>query len=284
MHVSISWMNNLHVMRPDTLARVLEERGFESLWIGEHSHLPVNSGSPYPDGKLPPYYLHMADMFVGLTAAAAVTKTLKLGTGVALVLERDVFNMAKAVATLDQISEGRLMLGFGVGWNQKELENVSKVPWKRRYSGMKDCAMALKALWTQDEAEYHGEFYDFGKTWSYPKPVQKPHPPIFLGVAGRTGIAHAAEWADGWMPIDLGTKDYAPRLELYRQQVRDAGRDPAKMPISISTMSLEPSVLLRYRELGIDRVMINVSLKGGDSEAGVMRILDDMAKLIPQVA
>jgi len=284
MHIGISSMNNLHLMRPDTMARALEERGFESLWIGEHSHIPVNSGSPYPDGKLPEPYKYMADSFVSLAVAAAVTKKLVLGTGVTLLLERDVFNLAKEIATLDQLSGGRLILGFGVGWNQQELENVSKVPWKRRYTGMKDCVGALKALWTQDEAAYEGEFYRFGKVWSFPKPLQMPHPPIHLGVAGRTGIAHAAEWADGWMPIDLGVKDYAPRLEIFRQQLRDHGRDPAKVPVSISTMTLDADKFKRYRDLGIDRAMINISLLGGDSEASILKVLDSLAKVIPQVA
>lgn len=274
MHVSISWMNNLHAMRPDSLARVLEERGFESLWIGEHAHLPVNSGSPYPDGKLPPYYLHMADMFVALSYAAAVTKKLKLGTGVALVLERDVFNMAKAVATLDQLSNGRVMLGFGVGWNQKELENVSKVPWKRRYSGMKDCAMALKALWTQEEAEYHGEFVDFGPSWSWPKPAV-PVPVIIGGGAGPKMFAHIAEYAQGWIPI--GGAGLTTAIPQLRDAVAEAGRDPADLEIIPFGSVPTPEKLEHFAAIGVTECVFRLPSADRDE---VLRILDGQASLL----
>jgi probable F420-dependent oxidoreductase len=282
MQLGVSTMNNLNLMRPDVLAAALEERGFDSLWIGEHSHIPVSRKTPYPGGgELPEAYKRMADPFVSLAMAAAVTKRLKLATGVALILEREIFTLAKEVATIDQLSSGRFMLGIGGGWNEEELANVSDVPWKRRYTGMKDCVAALRALWTQDEASYQGEFYQFDRVWSYPKPLQKPHPPVVLGVAGKFGISHAAQWGDGWYPIDVGAKDYGGRIELFRGQVREAGRDPDKIEISVSTWTADTDRLKRYRDLGITRAVISTgALKVGSAD-DMLRLLDRYAKEIP---
>jgi probable F420-dependent oxidoreductase len=284
MHLGISSMNNLHVMRPEVLARALEERGFESLWVGEHSHIPVSRKTPYPaGGELPETYKHMADPFVSLALAATSTKRLKLATGVCLVLERELFTLAKQVATLDQLSNGRVILGIGTGWNEEELVNVSRVPWARRYAGMKDCVAALRALWTQEAAAHQGEFYRFDAVWSYPKPLQKPHPPVVLGVAGRTGVAHAAEWGDGWYPIDVGAKDYGSRIERFRRQVSEAGRDPRQVEITIASWAPDLDRLKRYRDLGVARAVLSTG--GGpskpDSADEMLRLLDRYAGLIP---
>ena len=285
MHLGFSTMNNLHRARPDELARMLEERGYESLWIGEHSHIPTSRKTPYPaGGELPEQYKHMADPFIAIAMAAAVTRKLHFGTSVTLILEREVFTLAKEVATLDRLCGGRLTIGIGVGWNEEEFNNVAKMPWGKRYSGMKECALALRALWTQEEAEYHGEWYAFDKVWSYPKPLQKPHPPIVLGVAGRTGMAHAAEWGDGWHPLDVGTKDFGIRLERFKQMVRDAGRDPAKVEVTVVNMG-EPNVdrLRRYRELGINRAVIGGAV-AQDNLGEMTRFADRYAKLAAELA
>jgi len=280
MHFGISTMNNLHVMRPDELARQAEERGFESLWIGEHAHLPATGRVPYPagDGTIPEPYRHMADMFVSMSMAAAATTSLKLGTGVALILERDVFNMAKAVATLDQLSGGRVIVGVGVGWNSEEFENVAPMPWKLRYSGMKECIAALRALWRDDVSEFHGQWYDFDAVWSFPKPLQQPCPQIHVGVAGKVGTGHAAEWGDGWMPIDIGVKDFGGKLEKFHAMLNDNGRDPADVPVSVSPFN-DPTreTLARYQELGISRVMLNAAQRDRDA---TLRMLDEYAPLI----
>lgn len=281
MHLAISTTNNLHLMRPDDLARAAEERGFESLWIGEHAHLPAAGRVKYPsaDGSIPEAYRAMADLFVSLATAAAATRTLKLGCGVALVLERDVFNMAKAVATLDQLSGGRLMVGVGVGWNPEEFGNVAPMPWKRRYSGMKECVAALRALWRDDVSSFDGEWYSFDQVWSHPKPQQTPWPPVHVGVAGKTGTAHAAEWGDAWLPIDIGHKDFGGKLEKFHAMLRDQGRDPASVPVSIMAL-YDPTLdqLKRYRDLGIARVLINEPGRGGDA---AIKLLDDYAAMIP---
>ena len=283
MHLAVATMNNLQHGRPDDLARALEERGFESLWIGEHAHLPATGRVPYPagDGTIPEPYKHMADMFVSLAVAATATKTLKLGLGVALILERDVFNMAKAVATLDQLSGGRVMVGIGTGWNSEEFENVARMPWAKRYSGMKECVAALRTLWQDEISSYSGEWFNFDRVWSYPKPLQKPWPPIHLGVAGKIGTAHAAEWGDAWLPIDLGDKDFGIKLGKFHAMLRENGRDPATVPVSVVAFS-DPSIgqLQRYRELGVERVLVNGA---GRSLNETMRMLDRYAAAIPDL-
>jgi len=198
--------------------------------------------------------------------------------GVALVLERDVFNMAKAISTLDQLTGGRLLVGVGVGWNPEEFENVAPMPWKKRYSGLKEYVAALRTLWREDVASFSGEWYNFDQVWSYPKPVQAPWPPIHVGVAGKTGTAHAAEWGDAWMPIDLGIKDFGGKLEKFHAMLQANGRDPASVPVSIFAMS-DPGedLLKRYRDLGIVRVVINDEGRGTE---GTRRLLDTYGELI----
>jgi probable F420-dependent oxidoreductase len=283
MHLALSTMNNLHHVRPDVLARAVEERGFESLWIGEHAHLPAAGRVPYPsqDGVIPEPYKHMADMFVSLAVAASATTRLKLGTGVALILERDVFNMAKAVASLDQLSGGRVMVGIGVGWNSEEFENVALMPWGKRYSGMKECVAALRALWGDEVSSFQGEWYNFDQVWSFPKPLQQPMPAIHVGVAGKTGTAHAAQWGDGWFPIDIGVKDFGGKLGKFHEMLRENGRDPADVPVSVVAFQ-DPSLdqLMRYQELGITRVVVNDSGRGWDE---TRQLLDSYAAMIPQL-
>jgi probable F420-dependent oxidoreductase len=283
MDVGFSTMNNLHHMRPDDLARAAEERGFESLWIGEHAHLPAGDRVTYRmnGGVIPDSYRSMADMFVSLAYAASATTTLRLGCGVALILERDVFNMAKAVASLDQLSDGRLMVGVGVGWNWLEFENVAPMPWKKRYSGLKECVAALRKLWRDEIASFAGEWYAFDEVWSNPKPLQKPTPPIYVGVMGEVGTPHAAEWGDGWMPIDIGDGHLCKRLEAFRHMLLERGRDPHTVPVSVVSFS-DPTLdqLRRYQDMGITRVVINES--GLPSDA-MIRLLDQIAELIPRL-
>lgn len=281
MHLAISTQNNLQFFRPDDLARAVEERGFESLWIGEHAHLPATGRVPYPaaDGLIPESYKHMADLFVSLTAAALATTRLKLGTAVALVLERDVFNMAKATATLDHLSGGRLMVGVGVGWNSEEFENIAPMPWNKRYSGLKECVAALRALWRDEQASFKGEWFNFDPVWSYPKPLQKPWPPVYVGVAGKIGTGHAAEWGDGWFPIDLGDKDFGIKLGKFHEMLRANGRDPAQVPVSVVAFT-PPSLdlLKRYRDLGVERVLVTA---GERNRNETLQLLDTYAAYIP---
>lgn len=280
MKIGFSTLNNLHLMRPDDLARAAEQRGIESLWIGEHAHLPAGDRVPYRmnNGKIPDAYRSMADLFVSLSYAASATTTLKLGTGVALPLERDVFNMAKAVATLDQLSGGRVMLGFGTGWNFVEFENVAPMPWKKRYSGLKECVAALRTLWRDEIASFSGEWYSFDEVYCGPKPFQKPNPPIYLGVVGQVGTPHAADWGDGWMPIDIGDGKIGEHIEGFRKLLVERGRDPSAVPVSVVSFG-EPTLerLRQYEGMGVSRVLIN---EPGHSTEAIERLLDKVGELV----
>src|SRR5579872_2250180 len=217
------------------LARALEERGFESVWAPEHSHIPVSRQSAFPSGgELPKQYYDAMDPFVSLTYAAAVTKTIKIGTGVCLIAQRDPIQTAKLVASLDQVSGGRFVFGVGNGWNQDEMENHG-TDFATRHKRARENVEAMKAIWTQDAAEYHGEFVNFEPMMTWPKPVQKPYPPIHVGGAFPYGARRAVAYGDGWMPQ---VTEYAktPLMELiprFRQMAAENGRDPASLEISI---------------------------------------------------
>ncbi|HQR04235.1 MAG: TIGR03619 family F420-dependent LLM class oxidoreductase [Proteobacteria bacterium] len=286
MHLGFNSMNTPRDPRPEVLARALEERGYESLWFGEHSHIPVARKSPYPaGGEMPDPYKMMRDPYVSLMAAAAATTRLRLGTGIALLLERDVFSQAKTIATLDQLSNGRTIIGTGVGWNEEEFANVSKQPWNKRYGVMRETVAAMRALWTQPEAEYHGEHVNFDKVWSLPKPSQAGGPKIVFGSMGPMGIKHAAEWADGWMPVDVALPDVAQGLKDFRQAVKDRGRDPDKVEITMVAMQTpDLDTLKRYRDLGVHRVNIGVAMDLWDKPEAIMPMIDKFAPLIPQIA
>ena len=190
-----------YAMRADDLARAVEERGFESLFVPEHTHIPVSRKSPGPVGpNLPREYWHTLDPFVTLAAAAAVTSRLKLGTGICLVIERDPITLAKEVASLDHLSRGRVLFGIGGGWNAEEMEHHG-TDFGARWKVLRERIAAMKEIWTKDEAEYHGKFVSFDKIWSYPKPVQKPYPPILMGGSGPNARQRAADFDGHWMPI-----------------------------------------------------------------------------------
>ena len=238
MHLGFSFMNTPFDPPVVELAKALEERGYESLWTGEHSHIPVEMNTPYPGGgELPEPYKCMQDPYVTLTAAAAVTSTLKLGTGIALLIERDVFSQAKTISTLDRFSGGRLMIGTGVGWCEEEFNNVSSLPWNKRYGILRETVAAMRKLWTDQEAEFHGDYIDFDPVWCNPKPTQAGGPPIVFGAMGPMGLKHTAQWADGWMPVDLMLgDDIGAGLDKFRQQVKKAGRKPEDVEITLQTL------------------------------------------------
>jgi probable F420-dependent oxidoreductase len=229
----LSTHNTAQSVRIGVIARAVEERGFESLFVGEHPQVPTSLATPYPSGQAgaPPYEREM-DPFVSLSAAAATTSTLMLGTAVCLALEHDVFDLAKSVATLDVLSGGRVLFGVGTGWNVEELANVRPdVPWSARYRALSECVLALQQLWTVDEAEFHGEFFDFDPVWCAPKPVQSPHPRILAGLGGRIGSAHALQWADEWLPMAVALGQEQRKVTKFRQVAADAGREG--LPISV---------------------------------------------------
>ena len=269
-------------MRPDELARLLEERGFESLWVPEHTHIPASRISPWPGGAdLPQEYWHSYDPFVALSAAAAVTTKIKLGTGICLIVERDPITTAKEIASLDMLSDGRFMFGIGGGWNAEEMENHG-TNYRRRWRLLRERILAMKAIWTEDEAEFHGEFVNFDKLWAYPKPVQKPHPPIFMGGDGPTTFNRVVEFCDGWMPIAgrPGQEgSLAEKIALLRRQAEEAGRDPASLPISLYWMGRpREDTIERVEEAGVDRIIFGLPSAQRDE---VMPRIDQCAELIP---
>lgn len=275
MKLGVFSFNSDYGMRPDDMARAAEERGYDSFWVGEHTHIPASRKTPYPaGGDLPDTYWRMRDPFLSLMAAAAATKTIKLGTGVCLVIERDPIVLAKEVATLDQLSNGRFLFGVGAGWNAEEMENHG-TPFNRRYRVLRERIAAMKAIWTEEEASYSGEFVKFERIWSYPKPVQKPWPPILLGMATAKGRQRVAEYGDGWIPIAGRGEALEGAIKDLRAKVEAAGRDPTTLPISIFCMQ-RPSEqdLDRYRALGIERAVLFTANK---DESKALRFLDDFA-------
>lgn len=285
MHLGFSSMNTADDPPPAELARTLEDAGFESLWYGEHSHIPVSRRTPYPPGgELPEPYKKMMDPYLSLMAAAAATERLKLGTGIALLLERELFSQAKTIGTLDRLSNGRLMIGCGVGWNEEEFENATHLPWKRRYLAIKELVAAQRALFSDAEPEFHGELIDFDPVWFEPKPVQRGGPPVVFGAMGPLGVRHAAEWADGWMPVDVAMPDVAAGIADFRRQVSEAGRDPDQVEITLVVMAPVTADLLKsYRDMGIQRCNIGVGVENWDRPEIIMPMIEEFARLIPQL-
>lgn len=285
MHLAFSSMNNPSDPHPAELARALEDRGFESLWYGEHSHIPCSRKTPYPPGgEMPAPYRRIMDPYISLTVAATATTTLKLGTGIALLMERDLFAQAKTIATLDRLSNGRLMIGTGVGWNEEEFANANPHPFGKRYAVLRETVAATRALWRDDEAEYHGDYIDFDPVWAEPKPLQAGGPPIYLGVMGPLGLKHAAAWADGWYPVDVALPDIKQAISDFRQLVTDAGRDPDQVAINLQIMDTSNLDKLKlYRDLGIERATIGVAMDLWDKPEAVMPMIDRFATIIPEL-
>ena len=272
-------------IRPDDLAKLLEDRGFESMWVPEHSHIPSERRSPWPGGEeLPQEYWHTYDPFVALTAAAAATTTLKVGTGICLVIERDPIMMAKEVASVDRLSNGRFIFGIGGGWNREEMGNHG-TRFRSRWRLLRERILAMKEIWTQEEAEYHGEFVNFDKMWAYPKPVQRPHPPILMGGDGPTTFDRVVEFCDGWMPISgrpiAGAPSLQEKIAMLRRQAEDAGRDPASINITTfrgpAGAQPESDAIQRLEAAGVDRVIFGLPSAERDT---VLPIIDQCAKLI----
>lgn len=288
MHVGFSFMNTPDDPSPMELAKALEERGFESLWTGEHSHIPTSRLTPWPAGEeLPESYKSISDPYISLMAAAAVTTQLKVGTSISLLNQRDVFSQAKTISTLDRLAEGRVIIGAGIGWNQEEFENSCSHPWKKRYTLLRETVAATRKLWREEEAEYHGELVDFDPVWSGALPcASRPSgPPIMLGVSGPLGVRHAAEWADGWMPTDFGTGDIAESITSFRQQVIGNRRNPDSVPITVLAMYTPDSDgLKRYQDMGVERVLVGIDMELWGQHDKIKTLMDRVAENIPQVS
>jgi probable F420-dependent oxidoreductase len=279
MKIGYTTMNTPADIAPRVLGPMLEDAGFDSIWIGEHSHIPVSRATPYPTGgDMPWQYTTMMDPFISLTQIGEHTSNLLLGLGVALPLEHDVLVLAKTAATLDVLSNGRLQFGVGAGWNQEELANHSSVKWSMRYRALAECVSALKSLWIDDESEFHGSYFNFDKVWSRPKPMQNPHPPIWFGAGGKLGSQHTIQWADGWMPLDVTLGDVTKRVNKFRQLSTDAGRQD--IPISMVAFG-DPNLdtLMMYRDLGIERVIVGSGREGWEDPSGVPAFIERYATM-----
>ncbi len=265
-------------MTPAALGRALEERGFESVWAPEHSHIPLSRKSPFPGGgDLPKRYYDCMDPFVTLTAAAAATTTLKVGTGVCLVNQRDPIQTAKQVASIDQVSEGRFLFGIGIGWNADEMENHGTT-FETRAKLSRERIEAMKEIWTKSKAEYHGEFVNFDPMMAWPKPVQKPHPPVIVGGAFPQGARRALRYGNGWIPIaGRAALDMDDILSRFKQMAAEAGRDPAEVPLSLFGSSDDVDHLKRNRDRGIARTVISLE---SDKEDKILPVLDHWAARI----
>lgn len=257
-------LNDAGGIRPDHLATELEQRGFESVWMPEHSHIPTSRATPYPaGGDLPSGYWKMMDPFVSLAMAATATTRLRLCTGICLLLEHDLLGLACTTATLDVLSGGRLTLGVGVGWNAEELANHRpEVPFAQRYSAMRERVAALRAAWTEEAPSFAGRWDRFDESWVYPKPAQGSIP-VALGNAGPVGIEHAAAYADEWCPIDAsmlnttGKPDVPGAIALFKELAAAHDRDPDAIPITIFALGrLKRERLESYAELGVQRIVL----------------------------
>jgi probable F420-dependent oxidoreductase len=262
---------------PAALAVAMEERGFDSVWAAEHSHIPVPRRTR-ADSELGKRYYDVMDPFVTLTAAACATKRLKLATGICLVIQRDTIQTAKLVASLDQVSGGRFLFGIGGGWNQEEIENHGTV-FKTRMQKMREQIEAMKAIWTETKPEYHGELVEFDTIMTWPKPVQKPHPPVILGGAFPWAARRAIRYGDGWYPnaASGSPEEYLP---AFRKMAQEAGREPASLPVTIGGAPDDLDKLKRFRDLGAARV--NVSLMS-ETPDEILPILDKWAGHIRQL-
>ena len=266
---------------PAELAVAMEERGFDSVWAAEHSHIPVPRRTR-ADSELGKRYYDVMDPFVTLTAAACATKRLKVATGICLVIQRDTIQTAKLVASLDQVSGGRFLFGIGGGWNQEEIENHGTV-FATRMQKMREQIEAMKAIWTATKPEYHGELVDFGTIMTWPKPVQKPHPPVIVGGAFPYGARRAIAYGDGWVPHARRPAygDVLALLPEFRKMAAAAGRDPSSIPVTVFGVAEEIDAIRRCRDAGVARALFNLPAAKRDE---VLPVLDRCAVLMRAAA
>ena len=266
-------------MAPAAFARALEERGFESVWAPEHSHIPLSRQSAYPQGgDLPKKYYDVMDPFVSLTAAASATQTLKIATGICLVVQRDPIQTAKLVASIDQVSQGRFLFGVGAGWNADEMADHG-TDFKTRFALMRERIKAMRAIWTETKPEFHGRFVDFPPMMTWPKPVQDPHPPIIVGGAFPYGARRAIAFGNGWMPHVKRPEydDVSEFLPKFAEMVAEADRDPESVPVTMWGVGDDADQLKRFRDLGAVRAVVSLP---SETEDTILPELDRWADII----
>ena len=261
---------------PAELAIAAEERGFESIWFPEHTHIPLSRKSPWPGGpELPKMYYDVLDPIVALSCAAFVTRTLKLATGICLVVQRDPFQLAKEIASLDQVSGGRVLLGVGGGWNAEEMADHGTA-FETRFALMRERIEAMKVIWSESKPEYHGDFVDFEPMMTWPKPVQQPHPPIHVGGIFPYGARRAIRYGDGWTPISGRGPDPIASLPEFRELAREAGRDPTELEVTIFGQRPDEPELRRCADAGVSRVVFGLPPAARDE---ILPLLDRCAEL-----
>jgi probable F420-dependent oxidoreductase len=282
MHFGVSMFFTDYSMGPAELGRALEERGFESVWAPEHSHIPLSRATPFPPGgDLPKKYYDVMDPFVTLSAAAAATTKLKIGTGICLVVQRDPIQTAKSVASLDHVSGGRFLFGVGAGWNAEEMADHG-TDYKTRFTLMRERIEAMRLIWSKSKPEYAGRFVNFPPMMTWPKPVQKPWPPVMIGGAFPHGAKRAVEYGDAWLP-HMRRPQYRDVIEKYpefREMLKAAGRTPESCPITVYGMRENLDDLKRHREAGTERIVCEMPSAKADE---VLPILDRIAGLMRQV-
>jgi probable F420-dependent oxidoreductase len=280
MHIGVFYFPTDYGIQPAELARALEDRGYESVFFCEHTHIPTSRRSPYPGGgELPKCYSHTHDPFIALSFAAAATQRLRVGTGICLVPEHDPLVLAKTIASLDQLSAGRFVFGIGAGWNAEEMENHGTA-FETRFKVMEERVKAMKALWAEDEAQFHGDFVQFDPVWSYPKPAQRPHPPILLGGESDHTLKRIIAWCDGWFPRAFGGFDPVKGVEHLHKMAREAGRDPATLQVTVFNAPTDTAGLARYRDAGIQRGLLGIPDVSRDE---ILRLLDKNAPLVKEI-
>ena len=277
MHIGAMIFATDYSIRTDELAIAMEERGFESLFLPEHTHIPTSRKSAWAGGPdLPKDYWHTHDPFVGLAYAAAVTKKLKLGTGICLLAQREPIVTAKSVASLDMMSGGRFIFGIGGGWNVEEMEDHG-VQYKTRFAQMRENVLAMKALWTQEEAAFHGDFVNFDDCWAYPKPAQDPHPPIILGGETDYTLRRIVEYGDGWLPRARHGFDAAENMARLARMAEAGGRDASEFSVSVFGAPDDKAMLDGWAEAGVTRALLTLPSEPRDD---ALRRLDRYAAVL----
>ncbi len=278
MKIGVYFFSTAYAMPIDELARALEERGFSSLFLPEHTHIPTSRRSPWPTGgELPREYSNTLDPFVALATAAAATKNLRVGTGICLVSQRDPIITAKSVATLDLVSGGRVDFAMGAGWNAEEMENHGTV-FEERFKVLEDRAKAIKTIWTEDEASHDGPFVKFDPIWCWPKPVQKPHPPMLLGGETKYTLKRVVDFCDSWFPRPRGFQDPQARMVEFRQVADEAGRDFATLSTTVFGAPPDTDYLKACKQAGVDRVLFQLPSEGREV---LLPKLDELTRFIP---
>ncbi len=279
MDIGLTTGISTHSVDVAVLAQKAESLGFESFWLPEHTIVPVHSNSRYggtPDGSIPPSMSDSGDPLIGLAMASAATQRIKLGTAISLVPEHNPLLQAKQIATLDRLSNGRFIFGIGAGWLREETE-IMGGDFEHRWAQTREAILAMKELWTQDEAEFHGKYFDFPPVRCNPKPVQSPHPPVFLGGFAPNVFKRVAAWGDGWMPVRVTPEQVKMGRATLDELAEAAGRDPAAIRLMVCNVPADRDTILELEEAGADRVTVSLPRDMGE---GMLQQLEQLAETV----